>query len=105
MPAAAVGQYLQALSGVAWERSASVPKTEREALHQVAGQFEALFVSELLKSMRSTTMDTGFLGNDQATKMYRDMHDEALAGNLATTGGFGIGRMLEEELARNTRVR
>ena len=105
MAAAAVGQYLQALNGVAWERRAAAPKTDGDALHQVAGQFEALFISELLKSMRSTTLDTGFLGNDRASKMYREMYDEALSGNLATSGGFGIGRMLEAELARSGKVR
>jgi flagellar protein FlgJ len=105
MATAGVGQYLQALNGVAWERRASAPGTEREALRQVAGQFEALFISELLKSMRSTTLDTGFLGGDHASKMYRDMYDEALSGNLATSGGFGIGTMLEAELARDSRIK
>jgi len=105
MKSAGVGQYLQALTGVAWERRASVPSTEREALRQVAGQFEALFIQELLRSMRSTTLETGLTGNDRASKMYREMYDEAMSGNLATSGGFGIGRMLEEELARAGRVR
>jgi flagellar protein FlgJ len=105
MGAGGVGQYLQSLSSVAWERSATVPKTEREALRQVAGEFEALFVAELLKSMRSTTLESGFLSQDRASKMYRDMHDEALAGKLSQTGSLGIGRMLEEELARGSRIR
>ncbi len=105
MAATGVGQYLQSLSSVAWERSAAVPKTEREAIRQVASQFEALFLSELLKSMRSTTLDSGFLSQDRASKMYRDMSDEALAGNLSQTGSLGIGRMLEEELARGSRIR
>ena len=30
--------------------------------------------------------------------MYREMHDEALAGELANSGGLGIGKLLFESL-------
>lgn len=95
------GASLQALTSQSWERSDALRAgTEEEAIAEVARQFESLFIGELLKSMRSTGLETGLMGNDRSSKMYREMHDEALASELARGGGLGVGRMLSEELGR-----
>ncbi len=82
--------------------------TEDAALRRVATEFEAIFLGELLKSMRSTQLESGLFGKDRSTQMYREMHDDAMARELATAGaskdnpgGLGIGRMLYEELGRS----
>ncbi len=98
----AVAQYSRllaagaGLSGVVPREG--MPRTEDEALAAVTKQFEAIFVSELLKEMRATTLDGGLFGKDRASQMYREMHDEALAGELANSGGLGIGKLLFESL-------
>lgn len=95
------GASLQALAGVSWERAAGpLARTEDEAIAEVARQFEALFIGSLLKSMRATEMEAGLLGKDRSAKMYREMHDEALAAELAKGQGLGIGELLSAELGR-----
>ncbi len=95
------GASMQALAGVSWERQdRPVARTEDEAIAEVARQFEALFIGSLLKSMRTTGLEAGLLGNDRSSKMYREMHDEAMASELAKGGTLGVGAMLSAELGR-----
>lgn len=107
MPAGRVGQYLQALAPVTWSGAATGerPRNEREAIRQVASQFEAIFLGQLLKEMHATTFQSGLFGSDRTSQMYREMHDEALAETLASTGSLGIGKMLYEELTRAEKLR
>lgn len=95
------GASLQALAGVSWERGdAPKMRTETQAIAEVARQFEALFIGSLLKSMRSTGLESGLLGKDRSSQMYQEMHDEALASELAKGHGLGVGAMLSAELGR-----
>jgi len=99
----AVAQYARLLASGAGlagaaPRGGALPRTEDEALGAVTKQFEAIFVSELLKEMRATTLEGGLFGKDRASQTYREMHDEALAGELANSGGLGIGKMLFDDL-------
>jgi len=76
----------------------ALPRNRDEALKRVSSEFEAIFIGQLLKTMRDSVLETGLMGNSRASKMYREMHDDALASEMAKTGEFGIGRMLYEEL-------
>ncbi len=103
MRAEGVTQYFRALSGVSpWSQTGqtSLPRTEEEALRGVTREFEAIFIGEMLKQMRRPDFSGGLLGNDRASKMYREMHDEAMAAEMARAGGLGIGDMLYQELRR-----
>lgn len=101
MNAVSVGTPLQALAAISYlSPQSAVPKTEEETLKQVAREFEAIFISELLKSMRNTTLEGGLFGEDRATKMYREMHDEALAHEMAATGMLGFGKLLYADLQK-----
>lgn len=104
MAAPAVGNYVQQLSGVTFLDEKKVPRTQDESLRMVTRQFEAIFLQELLKEMRNTTLDSGLFGKDRASQMYQDMHDEALSARMAETGELGIGKMLYAELSRGKKA-
>jgi peptidoglycan hydrolase FlgJ len=87
---------LDALKG----RMAGDPKGTAK---EVARQFEALFMNELLKSMRSTTLSTGALDNE-GSKMGTDMLDAQFAQKLTgLPGGLSdaIARQLERQMGLN----
>jgi flagellar protein FlgJ len=87
---------LDALRGAA----ARDPKT---AVREAAKQFESLFMQELMKSMRSTTLDTGMLDN-QGSKLGTEMLDTQMAGSLSgMKGGLSeaIMRQLERQMGLN----
>ena len=62
-----------------------------EALQRAAEQFEAIFVKELLSYASPTTP-----GDAAGASTYRDMHQQALAEQISSSGerGFGIAQIL-----------
>lgn len=79
----------------------SAGKDEKAALRQAAQQFESIFFSMLLSSMRKA--NAGFevdgMMNSQTTQFYRDMHDSQLATDLAQKGALGLADLLVQQLS------
>jgi len=71
---------------------------EQLKLRKACQQFEALFLSHLLRSMRETAIQMGPNEQEAGAGLMSDLMDEHLAGAVASGGGFGLGRMLEESL-------
>ena len=69
----------------------------KAALSAAAGQFEALFVQMLLKSMREALPQDGMLQSD-TSKMYTSMFDQQIAQAMSKRG-IGLRQMLEKQLA------
>ena len=70
------------------------------AVREVAKQFEALFMQELMKSMRAATLSSGMLDNE-GSKLGTEMLDQQLATQLTgMPGGLSdaITRQLERQM-------
>jgi len=101
MALGSVGQSLQILAGLdPTDRGGPPVQGDRAVLRKVSQEFEAIFLEAMFKEMRNTPLGHGLLGQDRAAKMYQEMSDQALARNMAESGGLGIGRMIEAELGR-----
>ena len=70
---------------------------EAQTLRQVAGQFESLFVTMMLKSMRQASLAEGLFDSSQS-KMYQDMADQQLASDLSVRGGLGLQDVILRQL-------
>lgn len=68
-----------------------------EALRETARQFESLFTSMMLKSMRDASMGNDLFGSDQQD-FYQDMFDTQLASQLAGGKGLGLADVLVRQL-------
>jgi flagellar protein FlgJ len=66
------------------------------ALKETARQFEALFMRELVKSMREATMKSGLVDNE-GTEMGTELLDEQLALKMTGLPG-GLSEMIERQL-------
>lgn len=78
-------------------RAVTDPKT---AVREVAKQFEALFMQELMKSMRAATLSSGMLDNE-GSKLGTDMLDTQFATQMTgLRGGLSdaITRQLERQM-------
>lgn len=64
-------------------------RNDPAALREVAGQFEALFLQTMLKSMRDASPEDPLFGDSDSLDMYQGMLDQQLA--LEMAGGRGIG--------------
>ncbi|OUR72928.1 flagellar rod assembly protein/muramidase FlgJ [Methylophaga sp. 41_12_T18] len=78
-------------------RSASVNEGDQDTLRQVAGQFEALFVNMMLKSMRDAKLADGMFDSSQS-ELYQDMADQQLAMDLSAKGGLGLQEVIMRQL-------
>lgn len=71
-----------------------------QALKSAARQFEAMFLTMVLKSMRDATPQEGIMDSDQ-TRMYESLLDQQLAQSMATRGnGTGLAAMIEKQLSQ-----
>lgn len=66
-------------------------------LSKTAKQFEAIFLRQMIASMRAPSLGDELFGSDAANQ-FRDMSDARLADSMA--GQFGIAKMLEKQFAR-----
>ncbi len=78
----------------------SAAKDPKTAVREAARQFEALFMHEIMKCMRASTMASGLMDNE-ATKLGTEMLDSQLASKMSgLPGGLSdvIARQLERQM-------
>lgn len=88
------GQSLQKIKSV---------EDKQVALVQIAEQFEAIFLQQMLKSMRAASIvfaDEDNPLSSQSDSMYNDMMDSQLALNMSQSKGIGIAEMLIQQLSK-----
>jgi len=66
----------------------------RQQMVQAGRQFEAYFISYLLKVMRETVPE-GTIANKQGTYFY-SFYDEEIGKRATESGGIGIAKMVQE---------
>ena len=82
------------------ELRARAKDNSQETLREVAGQFEALFIQMMLKSMRDANLGEGLMDSDH-TKTYQSMFDQQIAIDLSKQQGLGLTEMLVRQLSRS----
>ncbi|HHJ12815.1 MAG TPA: flagellar assembly peptidoglycan hydrolase FlgJ [Gammaproteobacteria bacterium] len=70
---------------------------DEQTLREVAGQFEALFIQMMLKSMRDASLGDGLMDSEQ-TRQYQAMYDRQISLELASGGGLGLAEVLVRQL-------
>jgi flagellar protein FlgJ len=74
--------------------AASAPS---KAIEEVASQFEALFIQQMMKAMRDAVPKSDLMQSDHL-ETYQSMADQQMAVSLSQQGGIGIARMLVEQM-------
>ncbi len=73
------------------------------ALKEVARQFEAIFLQQMLKEMRSAKLAEGIFDSSQ-TQFYEEIYDQQLALHLSKTSGLGLAAVLERQLSQDPKL-
>lgn len=71
-----------------------------KALQETATQFEAMFIQEMLKSMRATVEKSDLLGSD-VEDQFTQMYDRELSMALAKRNTMGVADMIVKAVKRN----
>lgn len=88
---------------VASTSAAAPAKAVDPGMRKAAEAFEAVFVRQLIGSMRSSSLGDDILGSD-ASNQFRDMADAKTADNMAQQGALGIADMMIAQLSRQIAV-
>jgi peptidoglycan hydrolase FlgJ len=77
-------------------------KKALDRLHSAATQLEGVFLDMLFSAMRETvSKETIFGKQSSAEETFQTMLDEQRSQSVASSGSFGIGRVLEEQLRQS----
>jgi flagellar protein FlgJ len=73
---------------------------QKAKLRKASRDFEAIFIRELLKNMRSTLQDGGMFGSGPQGEIFSGMMDDAIADKIAGQGDLGLGNILYQRMVR-----
>lgn len=73
----------------------------RAQLRQAAEAFEAVFLRQVIGSMRQAKIGEDLFGSS-ASDQFRDMADARLADDMAARGSFGIAELLMQQFGRGS---
>lgn len=72
------------------------------ALHEVAQQFESVFITMMMKAMRDTLPKDGLFASSQMDT-YQEMMDQQMALDLSRQDGLGLAAVIERQLSAAAR--
>ncbi len=75
-------------------------RLDREKLKKACNDFEALFMAQMLKSMRQTIPQTGFLGKGLGDDIYQGLMDQELSQKLSQSKGLGLGKAIYRQMLK-----
>jgi flagellar protein FlgJ len=72
---------------------------------KLAGEFEAMFMEQMLKSMRSSVQKSGLIDGGNAEEIYTSMLDSEYSKAMGGSHSNGIADMVEQQLLRSMGVK
>lgn len=82
------------------QKGGTASSEKNKELMEACQQFESLFLNILLKQMRKTVPDSGFVSRSMERDIYESMFDEIIAQKMASTDGFGLAEMVYRQLVQ-----
>ena len=73
---------------------------EDKQLKEAASQFEALFVFQMMQSMRATVVKGGLMEESMGEKIFQGMLDQEYSIRMSETGSLGLSNLVYEQLKR-----
>ena len=72
--------------------------TDDAKLREAANDFEAIFIQQMLKTMRKTSFESDLLPKSEGEKVFQSILDEQYAQISAKSGSLGLGEMIYHQL-------
>jgi len=89
---------LNKMEGIKEAPDAASEKNDTKDIKEACAEFESLFISFMLKTMRDTIPKSGLLNGGMAEDVYTSMLDQELAKKMAERGGIGLSSLLVRQL-------
>jgi Rod binding domain-containing protein len=78
--------------------------TQRQKVAEVAQQFEAVMLQQILQETQKPVFKTEFTDNSTAASIYRSLISKQLAEAMSKSGNFGLAKMLEKQLTKQLEI-
>ena len=75
--------------------------TDDAKLRETASEFEAIFIQQMLKTMRESSFESDLLPKSEGENMFQSLLDEQYAKLSAKSGSLGLGEMIYQQLKSN----
>ncbi len=75
-----------------------VPKIDMDRIDETAREFEAMFMSEMMKPMFESVPVNSQFGGGKGEEVFRSFLREEYGKNLAANGGLGIADLVKQQL-------
>ena len=75
--------------------------TDDAKLREAANDFEAIFIQQMLKTMRKTSFESDLLPKSEGEKVFQSLLDEQYSQLSAKSGSLGFGEMIYQQLKVN----
>ncbi len=72
-----------------------------DEMEKATREFEAFFLSYMLKTMRESVPKDGLLSGRKGEEIYTSMLDDALSKEMSERGGIGIGELMLKQLGKD----
>jgi len=76
-------------------------EARKAKLRKAAEGFEAIFIRQILKSMRSTLTSGGMFGNGSVGEIYSDIMDNAISEKIAERGDMGLADIIYKQMVKS----
>ncbi len=73
--------------------------TQQQKVAEVAQQFEAVMLQQILQESQKPVFKTEFTDNSTAADIYRSLLSKQFSEAISKSGEFGLARMLEKQLS------
>lgn len=81
-----------------------VTLNKRPQAAQVAQEFEAFFIFQMLEHMNKDVKSPEIFGNSMGEGMFRSMLNEKMADEIGKNGGLGIAQAVQAQIKRYQEV-
>jgi len=74
---------------------------DQKRLKETCVEFEAIFISKLLKGLRNTVYKSGFIDGGEGEEIFADMLYDEYAKKMAHSNSFGLAEMLYKQISKH----
>lgn len=80
-------------------------KVDEAKLKKASEDFEALFINQLLQSMRRTVLKSKFLEDAPGKEVYQSLFDREISKKMAQKGALGVGKIIYRKVLEHEKAR
>ena len=80
-------------------------KIDEAKLKKASGDFEALFINQLMQSMRRTVLKSKLMEDAPGKEVYQSLFDREISKKMAQKGALGVGKIIYRNVLEHEKAR